>query len=74
MPSRNYCITHGVPTNYDVTFLGDPCVIVSSPPPEVGLTHEEVEQLTPPSKDELILMDMNAEVLLSDLMDDWKNE
>lgn len=62
-----YCITHELENvAWAGEFLG--CIITSCPPPEVGLTFEEVSQLVPPSEDELIQMDMNAEVLEQDFL------
>ena len=63
MQKKNYCITH---ESYVVGDGFGSCVLVSCPPPEDGMTYEEVLQLEEPSEEELILMDMNAEVLASD--------
>lgn len=62
----NYCITHGVETIFDIADRD--CVIVSCPPPEVGLTYDEVSQLVEPSEQELLLMDVNAKELEADFI------
>jgi hypothetical protein len=63
----NYCITHGLVTELPIGYEDLTCLVVSCPPPFTELSYEEVAQLVEPSEDELILMDMNAEVLLDDL-------
>lgn len=61
-----YCIIHELDGISENGFGS--CVYATCPPPEVGLTYEEVAQLVEPSEDELILMDMNAEVLEADFI------
>jgi len=39
---------------------------VSCPPPEFDMSDEWVDSLVDPSEDELLMMDMDAEMLLSD--------
>lgn len=56
-----YCITHGI---YELEWTGN-CLLVECPPPSYT-SDEWVESLVLPAEEELILMDMNAEVLESD--------
>jgi hypothetical protein len=62
-----YCITHECPV-YGINPPNSECIIVYCPPPvEFDLDGWEwVDNLPAPSEDELILMDMNAEVLEAD--------
>lgn len=60
-----YCITHDV-TMQEVSVPGDECLIVYSPVPDLDTSDEWVESLVPPTEEELIEMDMNAEVLEAD--------
>lgn len=67
--TTSYCLTHETFTELPWD-MQDECIFVTCPPPEVGLTFEEVDQLVPPSEEELIEMDMAAEVLEQDFLID----
>lgn len=64
----HYCIMHEAlawPRDFDGHYSSE-CLWVECPPPDFEiLIGDEIE----PSEDELILMDMNAEVLLADFED-----
>lgn len=69
---KRYCITHGA-GNFS---LGDDevpdanCLIVYSPAPFLDMSDAWADSLVDPSEDELIQMDMNAEVLEQDFLMD----
>ena len=51
--------------NWDVEWC-DAENYTNSAPPEFGMSDEWVDSLVEPSEDELLIMDMDAEMLLSD--------
>lgn len=65
---NRYCLTHGMFKINDDEIINptDSCIVVYAPRPELDMSDEWVESLDVPSDDELILMDMNAEVLAAD--------
>ena len=68
MTNKHYCLTHGVATDFDVTFIGTPCIIVSCPPPdEFDLDGWEfILNLPVPDDEELARMNESAEELWFD--------
>ena len=63
----NYCNTHQSSTFFPIGIFGN-CFVTSCPPPELVMSDEWVDSLEVPSEDELILMDMSAEVLEADFL------
>jgi hypothetical protein len=64
-----YCITHEMPVGeYEIESELEDCIFTSCPPPaEMDVDGWEFTMSLPePSEEELILMDMNAEVLEAD--------
>lgn len=62
-----YCITHeAILGDWEVVSDFDDCIIAYSAPPEFDESWDA--ELLPPDEDELILMDMNAEVLEADFL------
>jgi hypothetical protein len=64
---NGYCITHEV-RFYGENSLDETCITTSCPPPEFDMSCDWIDSLPVPSEDELILMDMNAEVLEADFI------
>lgn len=66
-----YCITHEmfVKDNEPISELSG-CLIAYSAPPEFEPLYNVVRYMVPPTEQELILMDMNAEVLEADFTGD----
>jgi hypothetical protein len=64
-----YCLTHeewAHPGLMD--YIPDECAFVTSMPPELDMSDEWVDSLPVPGEDELLIMDMNAEVLEADFI------
>ena len=62
-----YCLTHEEWVYFESRWMdSDGCIFTSCPAPEFDMSDEWVDSLVDPSEDELILMDMSADVLLSD--------
>lgn len=67
----NYCITHSCPTEFPLGNIQG-CIVVSCPPPtDTDLDGwEYIMSLPVPSEEELLLMDMSADVLEADFIGD----